>query len=377
MALQLASAAQKAGHEVLISAPEDNPYIQNAKAQGFETLILQAPKSLLPIGGTLLKSNILKKLKILLWDLIPYNFKVLKTLKAQNCDVIYMAQERGLLQTALALKLLSKPVIWHVQGGLNDRAGFFHKIAATLSHKIICVSRAVQDDVLHFTKGNHKNKTSILYNGIKDIHQKKNQVKNDTINILFAGNVTPERGVHTLLEASMDLPADKTHITIAGWLLDEPYKHYLEKMIGGYDLQNVELAGYCEDIEKRITNSDIVVCPTIDKGTITINNHTRTFTCKEGFGLTALEAMRASKPVVCSAVFGLKEVVEHDKTGLHVPPDTPKALEDALMTLIQDIKKREVFGQNGRARYLEHFTQDKMESAFLNVLKDMEAEYNA
>ena len=36
----------------------------------------------------------------------------------------------------------------------------------------------------------------------------------------------------------------------------------------------------------------------------------------EGFGLTAAEAMAMGKPVIASDSFGLKEVVEHKKTGL-------------------------------------------------------------
>ena len=51
----------------------------------------------------------------------------------------------------------------------------------------------------------------------------------------------------------------------------------------------------------------------------------------EPFGLVALEAGQARRPVVAFAVDGLVEAVEHDVSGLLVPPSDGEALADAMV----------------------------------------------
>lgn len=117
MALSLAKAAKEAGHEVIVGAPEDNLYLEKAQAAGLQTHIYQAPQSLLPTGGKILKGpNIARTLL----DLVPYNLKILKTAKEQNLDMAYIAQERGVLQIGTGLKLSGVPILWHLQGGLKN-----------------------------------------------------------------------------------------------------------------------------------------------------------------------------------------------------------------------------------------------------------------
>jgi glycosyltransferase involved in cell wall biosynthesis len=56
----------------------------------------------------------------------------------------------------------------------------------------------------------------------------------------------------------------------------------------------------------------------------------------EGMPLFVLECMTTHTPVVATNVGGLPEVVEHDRTGLLVPPRDPAALAGAISALLAD-----------------------------------------
>jgi len=89
----------------------------------------------------------------------------------------------------------------------------------------------------------------------------------------------------------------------------------------------------------------------------------------EGFGLSALEAMRAGKLVVASGVGGLLELVEHGRSGFLVPPNQP----DALVQTIRGISKPMAvqFGMVARERFLRMFTAQQMNQSILNVYADI------
>lgn len=71
---------------------------------------------------------------------------------------------------------------------------------------------------------------------------------------------------------------------------------------------------------------------------------------QEPLGLVAVEAMLAGRPVVASAVGGLRDIVEHGATGLLVPPRDPDALAAALDDLLADPARRARMGERGRRR---------------------------
>ena len=70
----------------------------------------------------------------------------------------------------------------------------------------------------------------------------------------------------------------------------------------------------------------------------------------ESFGVAAVEAAACSKPVVCSAVAGFREVVAANETGIIVPKHNAAAAAAALATLVLSPTLRADFGTAGRAR---------------------------
>lgn len=75
----------------------------------------------------------------------------------------------------------------------------------------------------------------------------------------------------------------------------------------------------------------------------------------EPFGVVLLEAWAAGRAVVASAVGGIPGFVEHERTGLLVPPGDDKALAAALHRALADPDLRRSLGEAGRAEARARF----------------------
>lgn len=80
----------------------------------------------------------------------------------------------------------------------------------------------------------------------------------------------------------------------------------------------------------------------------------------ESFGLTALEAMNCSVPVIASETGGLPEVITHGETGYLYPVGKIKKMAESSIELLSDHKKHELFKQKARKRATESFNADQI-----------------
>jgi glycosyltransferase involved in cell wall biosynthesis len=92
----------------------------------------------------------------------------------------------------------------------------------------------------------------------------------------------------------------------------------------------------------------------------------------EPFGIINLEAMACERPVVASAVGGIREVVVPETTGLLVPPANPHALAQAINRVLRDRTWAKSLGLAGRRRAEEHFSwasvAEKTKRMYLELL---------
>ena len=75
----------------------------------------------------------------------------------------------------------------------------------------------------------------------------------------------------------------------------------------------------------------------------------------EGFPNSVVEAMAAGRPVVATAVGGVPDAIEHERTGTLVPPGDVAALAAGVAALLADRERRERYGAAGRERALARY----------------------
>lgn len=83
----------------------------------------------------------------------------------------------------------------------------------------------------------------------------------------------------------------------------------------------------------------------------------------EGFGLVAAEAMAAGLPVVASDIEGLREVVEHEKTGYLCPAGDIRHLAGRLLELIGSPDRAREMGRLGHQRAAALFSMETFEES--------------
>ena len=87
---------------------------------------------------------------------------------------------------------------------------------------------------------------------------------------------------------------------------------------------------------------------------------------REPFGLVALEAMAAARPVVASDIGGLSEIVAPGETGLLVAPGDAGELSDAIARLLDDPGLRARMGTAARER-VELFSPQRIVPRIVDV----------
>lgn len=78
----------------------------------------------------------------------------------------------------------------------------------------------------------------------------------------------------------------------------------------------------------------------------------------EGTPLTLIEAMMSGLPIVTTAVCGMRDVIEDRRNGLLIPIRSPRAIVEAVTTLIENQPLRASLGTAARRDAQEQYTWD-------------------
>jgi len=87
--------------------------------------------------------------------------------------------------------------------------------------------------------------------------------------------------------------------------------------------------------------------------------------------LKIFEYLSCGRPVVCSSVRGVKEIIQNYNYGICVESNNPEEMAEKIIFLIRNKKMCDMYGENGRKTVLENYTwkcaANKLLSEFENV----------
>jgi glycosyltransferase involved in cell wall biosynthesis len=249
-------------------------------------------------------------------------FELRRFLDRRGADVLHAHGARATLYAYLATRgrpgtafvthvHLADP--WRFSGSLQARLDRF---VSSRSARIVACSEELRRQLVH-RQGFPEARTLCIRNGIELGRFEAGPRRERNGGGLVIGTcarLEAQKGVSFLIEAvarlAPRLPELRLVVAGEGSLRPALERQAVEAGLAG----RVEWLGFRPDIPEVLAGLDLFVLPSL----------------AEGLPLSILEAMAAGVPVIATAVSGTTELVEHERTGLLVPPGSTESLAEAI-----------------------------------------------
>jgi len=320
-----------------------------------------------------------------------YILQVARDLKREKCDIVHLHNFSQFVPIIRALNPEIKIVLhMHCQWLTQlDRAMIERRLREVnlvigcseyITEKIRCAFPQFANrcqtvlngvDVNHFVNENRYSTT------------KKNGVKR----LLSVGRISPEKGLHILLDAFQKVVElyPQAQLEIVGPQVLLPiefivtlsnddkvsglaafydknsslsyFSHLQERLLSLNIANNVTFAGYIpyEHVVNNYRDADVFVNSSLS----------------EALPLPILEAMASELPVVATRVGGTAEAVANGKTGLLVEPGDAPALAEAILRLFSNENLRKSMGKAARKRAVELFSWERVVNKLMCQYKNI------
>ncbi len=144
--------------------------------------------------------------------------------------------------------------------------------------------------------------------------------------IVYFGRMTRGKGVNLLIESFCRIVKDFPYATLS--LIGSGEKlHQFQKLVKELNLSgHVRFTNWLqnEELFSRLIEADLFCLPSL----------------AEGLPCSILEAMSIGLPIVASDVGGVSEIIEHDISGILIPPRDGEALTKTLLKLANNPSRR-------------------------------------
>ncbi len=322
----------------------------------------------------ILRRRYLKPLTVfsLIADLISGVIFVRATARRRGVALVY-TNTFVTVSGALGGRLAGVPVLWHVREILSVAAPIrwlFHKALALCASRIVCISKAVRDSIIKDSP-QLAAKSVVVYNAVTVAEKHETGISlrqelgvpEDCLLVGMVGRISHWKGQEILAAAAslvIQHVPNVYFVAVGSYFADESY--YLDKLTAL--ISHLGLSGrfHIVDYRSNVTDVyqalDVFVLPSIKP---------------EPFGRVTVEAMMQGRAVIATNHGGSSELIENGVTGMLVPPSDPKALGEAIESLLMDAALREKIGRAAAIHAQANFGLTAYGEQIGQILDDLSA----
>ncbi len=239
----------------------------------------------------------------------------------------------------------------------DDPTSEIKKQAVERADHIICISKSTRNDLLDIFNISEK-KVTVIYLGyemnINNVHNKNTMQNSNKPYLLFVGNRGDYKNFSGLLTAyskSSRINSNFNLVCFGGGRFNKSEISLFDSY-GLNESNIIHVSGDDNVLSDCYKNADAFICPSL----------------YEGFGLTVLEAISLSCPVICSNTSSIPEVVGN--AGEYFDPNDT----DSIISAIENV----VFSQTRKNNLIKHceqrsklFSWEKCAEQTLNVYQSL------
>ena len=322
-----------------------------------------------------------------------YAWKVAWDLRKQNCDLVhvyYYPQLASLIKffNPAVRVILNMHGEWLTQIDFTNLEARLEKIDAVVS----CSEFITESTRARFPRIAHRCRTAPMglspdtFSGdFQNAHPENPSPRR----LLCVGRISPEKGVHILLDAFELILAkypDAT-LTIVGpeWIApreglvdvclakevidglapyyEDSYLWQLKQRLSPEAARRVTFAGLVahREVAGFYANADIYVSPSL----------------YESFGMSVIEAMAAGLPVVAARVRSFEDLISDGHNGLLVQAANPPAIAEGVIKLFENDALRTSISSASRQMICEQFSWEKITATLAQIYHDASDTKNA
>lgn len=314
-------------------------------------------------GIQVFKHQITKKIS---FSTIRY---IRRLVKQNDYHLLHLYNNKAAINGVLATTGL--PVKLLTYRGFTGHVSWFNP-TSLLTHlnpkvkRVTCVSNAVCSQVRGQLLINRDKKPVTVYKGhdlhwyrgIQPVKRNSIDVPDQAFMVTLVANARAMKGIEYFIRASNHLSGyEDIHFVLVGRHMDS--SKYLKLIEQSPLRDHFHLTGFRSDSMNIMASSNVIVLSSI-KG--------------EGLSRTTIEAMSLSKPMIATDIGGNAELVIHKKTGLLIPPKSPKAIAEAILTYKGNPAFAKNMGLNAKKHIATNFPIEKSIRRMKQVYETVAAE---